>query len=251
MRLVSDTQPAGNTIAATVHSWFLSFVCSAGSFWISVTKQPTWTAKTDLRRSSCDLRWVRVPEDPAQFEGAFFRMASEDSVRIQSFLVSLPLCSLPSLRKPFCIACSRREISSKTCQRHLTAGASLSGVALRQICSALCCCFTLQPAQKVSRNFSVSFLSTSSNDLLFKLAIGKMKWGNPNQALRAGAEDGDTELSRADPPAEEQRETHTHSQTSRKTRVGPCPGDLPGALLQSCLLCLGHRSLHLCRNHSA
>lgn len=126
-------------------------------------------------------------------------MASEDSVRIQSFLVSLPLCSLPSLRKPFCIACSRREISSKTCQRHLTAGASLSGVALRQICSALCCCFTLQPAQKVSRNFSVSFLSTSSNDLLFKLAIGKMKWGNPNQALRAGAEDGDTELSRADP----------------------------------------------------
>lgn len=94
----------------------------------------------------------------------------------------------------------------------------------------------------------VSFLSTFSNDLLFKLAIGKMKWGSPNQSSREGAEDGDAELSRADPLAEEQRETHTHPQVSRQEdQSGTPPGDLPGALLQSCLLYLGHRSLHLCR----
>lgn len=53
-----------------------------------------------------------------------------------------------------------------------------------------------------------------------------MKWGSPNQSLREGArliaEDGDAQLSRADPLAEELRETPLIPQ-GRKTSVGPPP----------------------------
>lgn len=167
-------------------------------------------------------------------------MASGDPFRIPFSHLSL-LCFLPRLHSVSALLAHRGRLQPKIA-RHLIKWASGLGQN-----AALCCCIIILACSQHREfpervPFSVSFLNTSSKDLLPQLVMGKMKWGSPNQTLRE----------EAGPVSEEaqlRRQTHLlrnwgrHLPTQQGRKSGALPWWPPGAFLQSCLLGLG-----LCRN---